>query len=268
MDTLVKTKNTANELNLKIQAHLEELAKATEEAKRSEAMLHYLSFCARFHNYSSSNIWLIMLTKPEATFVAGFHKWKSLGRWVRKGEKGIPILAPILVKEEDQDNLETHHLVGFKVVYVFDVSQTEGEPLPPAPDWKSPEKNQELNQQLIKYAESQGISVSFKNLPMDIQGVSKGGAIDIALGAGTKTLVHEIAHELMHRDKENLESRAIKELEAESVAYVVCKHFGFEGLNSPNYLAFFEVSSKETLSHMDKIMKTAARIITEIKPVA
>ncbi|NLN70314.1 MAG: hypothetical protein GX142_05965 [Chloroflexi bacterium] len=173
-------------------------------------------------------------------------------------------MAPILVKGEEQDGLETKHLVGFKVVYVFDVSQTDGEPLPPEPDWKSPEKNHDLSQRLIQFAKSRGIVVSFKTLPGDIQGISRGGAIEIDHGAGTKTLVHEIAHELMHKDEDNFESRAIKELEAESVAYVVCRYFGTSGLNSSNYLTFFEVSPQEILSHMDSILTTANKIITAI----
>jgi hypothetical protein len=264
MDTIVETKNTANDLHVKIQEHLEELAQATDRAKKSEGMLQYLDFCSKFHSYSLGNIWLIMLAKPEATFVAGFHKWKSMGRWVRKGERGIPILAPILVKEENEDSITTQQLVGFKVVYVFDVSQTDGEPLPPPPDWKSPEKNHELNQRLIKYAESLEIAISFKNLPGDIQGVSKGGAIEIDISAGTKTLVHEIAHEIMHKGVHNLQSRAIKELEAESVAFVVCRYFGLDSLNSPNYIAFIDASTEEIYSQMDRIRHTANRIIISI----
>ena len=269
MDTLVKTKDKANELHLKIHEHLQELAQATDEAKQSEQMQRYLDFCSKLHSYSLGNIWLIMLAKPEATFVAGFHKWKSMGRWVRKGERGIPILAPVLIKQEDQDGIETKHLVGFKVVYVFDVSQTDGEPLPPEPDWKSPEKNIELNQKLIQYAERQGMSVSFNNLPMDIQGVSKGGAIEIDLSAGTKTIIHELAHELMHKEVDFLQnSRAIKELEAESVAYVVSRYFGIENLNSPNYIACMDVTSDDIYTQMENIRNTANQIITAIDPVS
>lgn len=264
MDTLVHTKRSANELHLRFQEHLAELAQATDKAKQSDSMKNYLAFSARFHDFSASNIWLIMLAKPEASFVAGFHKWKSMGRWVRKGERGIPILAPVLIKEKDQDGIETQQLVGFKVVFVFDVSQTDGEPLPEPPDWKSPEKNLELNELLIQFANRQGISVIFKNLPSEIQGVSKGGAIDIDLSAGTKTLVHEIAHELMHKGKNNLQSTVMKELEAEAVAFVVCKHFGLGGLNSPNYLAFFEVSIDDMLNHIDTIRITANKIVTAI----
>lgn len=264
MDTLVKTKDKANELHLKIHEHLQELAQATDEAKQSEQMQRYLGFCSKFHSYSLGNIWLIMLAKPEATFVAGFHKWKSMGRWVRKGERGIPILAPVLIKQEDQDGIETKHLVGFKVVYVFDVAQTLGKPLPEPPDWKSPEKNLELNERLIQFAQSHDISVNYKSLRGEAQGVSRGGAIDIDLIAGTKTLVHEIAHELLHKAEENQFSRNIKEIEAEAIAYVVCAYYDLKGLNSPNYIANFLNDAAVIHTHLERIRSTAAKIITTI----
>ena len=261
MNNIQKSKTSARELNRQIEQHLEELAQATDKARTSEEMLRYLDFCAKFHHYSAGNIWLILLAKPDATHVAGFHKWKSMGRWVRNGEHGIPILAPILVKDENEDSVEKKHLVGFKTVYVFDVSQTDGDPLPPIPEWKSPEKNEELNQRLIHFARGQGISVSFNNLNSDAQGVSKGGEIIIDPSAGTKTLIHEIAHELMHKDENNIQSRATKELEAESVAFIVSKHFRLECLNSPNYIALHGNDAKDIIASMDRIVKTAYEII-------
>lgn len=136
--------------------------------------------------------------------------------------------------------------------------------MPEPPDWKSTEKNLDLNERLIQYANRQGITVSFKTLTKEIQGVSKGGAIDIDLAAGTKTLVHEIAHERMHKGKDNLQCREIKELQAEAVAYVVCRHFGLGGLKSANYLAFFDVTPEQLLTHMEIIRTTANKIITAI----
>lgn len=262
MDTLVETKKTANDLQSTIQSHLEELAQATDEARKSKEMLRYLDFVSKFHKYSPANIWLILLAKPDASRVAGFHKWKSMGRFVRKGEQGLPILAPILVKQEDEDGLEKQMLIGFKVVYVFDVTQTEGEPLPPPPDWKSPEKNNELNDRLIQFAKNHGITVTFKNLPGEIQGVSKGGSIDICPTAGSKTICHEIAHEMLHKDKNNLQNREIKELEAEGVSWVVCRHFGLVNLNCPNYLALLKLNSNEIYAHMERIRDTAHMIIS------
>ena len=264
MDALTVTKNSSDDLQRRIQAHLATLAQATDEARKSKEMQCYLNFCAKFHNYSPGNIWLIFLARPDASLVAGFHKWKSMGRFVRKGEQGLPILAPILIKQEDEDGLEKQVLVGFKVVYVFDVAQTDGDPLPEPPDWKSPEKNLELNECLIQFANTKGITVSFTSLPKETQGVSKGGAIDIDFAAGTKTLVHEIAHELIHKGKDNLLRREIKELQAEAVAYVVCRHFGLDGLKSANYLAFFDVTPEQLLTHMEIIRTTANKIIIAI----
>lgn len=262
MESVSQTKFSAKELNSRIQKYVTELAQATDKARSSNEMHRYLDYCSKFHDYSPRNIWLIMHFRPEATFVAGFYRWISLNRFVRKGEQGIPILAPIIVKEDDKDGIETKQLVGFKVVYVFDVTQTYGEPLPPPPEWKSPEKNKMLNSQLMQFAKNRGIEVSFRNLPGETQGLSRGGAIELSPTAGTIVLVHEISHELMHKGKDNRQTKEIKELQAEAVAYVVCRHFGLENLNSPNYLALFNLKSDEIYANMERIRDTAHKIIT------
>ena len=194
----MQTPNTSVDLKARITKHIQELAEATDAARVSEEMLRYLETCARFHQYSLHNLWLILLSKPDASQVAGFKKWQSMGRCVRRGEHGIPILAPIFSTVTDEDGVELQRLVGFKVVYVFDISQTEGEPLPEPPNWKSPEKNAELQARLLRFAEHKGIQVELEHLGHDIQGVSKGGKVGIDPEAGTKTLIHEIAHELLH----------------------------------------------------------------------
>ena len=130
---------TTQDLQQQINQHFQELVTETDKARTSKVMLDYLDCCAKFHAYSPNNIWLILLARPDASHVAGFHKWKSMGRWVRKGEKGIPIFAPLIHKEIDENDREQRSLFGFKIVHVFDVQQTEGQPLPPQPDWKSPE---------------------------------------------------------------------------------------------------------------------------------
>jgi hypothetical protein len=135
---------TSADLANSITERIEELARSTDVARNSEEMIKYLDTYSRFHNYSIYNIFCIMMAYPEATQVAGFHRWRSMGRYVRKGEKGIPILAPILVNEDPDDPDSEKVLRGFKVVRVFDVSQTDGEPLPEPPNWKSPEKNKKL----------------------------------------------------------------------------------------------------------------------------
>lgn len=252
---------TSNDLLQKINGYLEELACETDLARKSEEMQKYLEFVAKFHNYSPSNIFLIMLTRPDATYVAGFQAWKKIGRYVKKGEHGIPIFAPMIHKEDPDDDNAPKVLSGFKVVYVFDVSQTDGEPLPPVPDWKSPEKNAELNEKLIRFAESKGITVTFKELPGEIQGVSSGGLIEISPNAGSKTLIHEIAHELMHRNRDIQILKGTRELEAESVAYVVSKYFNICGLNSPNYVSLFGQRQNEIIQSMTQILKASQEII-------
>src|ERR1700742_3498273 len=116
---------------------VEELIAALEQGN-SERLLEYLAFQAKFHRYSFNNCLLIAIQKPDATFVAGFQRWKELGRYVRQGEKGIMILAPLVkrsasseaaAKEGDGEESSTR-VVGFRATYVFDVSQTDGDELP------------------------------------------------------------------------------------------------------------------------------------------
>jgi len=260
-----KPRFTSKDLSTRITKHIQELAQATDAARISEEMLHYLDMCARFHKYSPQNVWLIIMSKPNAFRVAGFHRWRSMGRYVKKGEKGIAILAPLMfrVDPDDPDNKNTE-LGGFKVVYVFDVSQTDGEPLPEPPEWKSPEKNAELNRKLTEFAISHNIVVLEKEQPGEVQGRSLKGAVEIDPSAGTKTLVHEIAHELLHNEGSPKLHVNIRELEAESVAYVVCKHFGMDGLASPNYIALHGATAELIIGHLTRIRTTATEIINAV----
>ena len=256
---------TVKELQQQIYQHFQELVDETDKARSSDEMLQYLDCCAKFHTYSPNNIWLILLARPDASYVAGFHKWKSMGRWVRKGERGIPIFAPLIHNGIDENDKEQCSLFGFKIVHVFDVQQTDGEPLPPQPDWKSPAKSEELNLRLIEYAKSQGISVTFKDLNGEVQGVSKGGVIEIDHSAGTKTFIHELAHELLHQGGSGLQSRALRELEAESVAYVVAKHFHLPCLNCPKYLLLHGIDKEQLVEHMGRVQDTASDVIQALE---
>ena len=93
-----------------------------------------------------------------------------MGRYVCKGEKGIPILAPILISSEDENGEKVEQLVGFKAVYVFDISQTDGEPLPDPPDWKSSEQNAKLSKCLMRFADNNNIIIEVKDLAGETQG--------------------------------------------------------------------------------------------------
>jgi len=263
-ETTFAPRFTSADLANSITERIEELAQATDAARMSEEMLRYLDVYSKFHQYSIYNIFCIMMAFPEASQVAGFQRWRSLGRFVRKGEKGIPILAPILFKEDPDDPDSDKVLRGFKVVYVYDISQTDGEPLPEPPNWKSPEKNKKLEEKLIQFANKRGIQVSVVKLGGETQGVSKGGLIEVDPSAGTKTLIHEIGHEILHRDENRPTESCLRELEAESVAYVVCKHFGLEISSSPNYIALHGADSEMIMGHLEWIRKTSIEIIKEI----
>jgi N-terminal domain of anti-restriction factor ArdC len=139
---MAKTQNPSKEEKKKMNSQqiaelttkaIEELAEALE-AGHSEALAQYLAAIGRFHKYSLHNVMLIVLQKPDATHVAGFHAWHKLGRHVRKGEKGITIFAPILrrLREAEGRTRESSEelVLGYRTCAVFDVSQTEGKPLP------------------------------------------------------------------------------------------------------------------------------------------
>lgn len=146
MDTQPYTPRfSSSELSSSITERIRELAEATDTACLTSEMQLYLETCAKFHIYSPYNVFCILMTCPYATAVAGYKKWKSLNRFVCKGEKGIPILAPIIAKENPDDPGSRQVLRGFRVAFVFDISQTEGQPLPSPPNWKSPEQNAVLS---------------------------------------------------------------------------------------------------------------------------
>lgn len=260
MDAKINMPSSAIELQNNVSGYLDELIKRTDEASVSEEINRYLEFSSRFHQYSPSNVFLILLSRPNAARVAGYNQWLKLGRNVKKGEHAIVILAPLLHKELDVDGKETTHLRGFKSVRVFDVAQTEGLELPLPPDWKSPQKNVELQKKLIQFAKSKGIEVVVEELEGEIQGISMGKLIKLSPHAGTKTLIHEICHEILHRG-ENTLTHVERELQAEGVAFVVSRYFDIKGLNSPNYLSLKSISANQIMDHFDRIQNTAHQII-------
>ena len=247
-----------HELQAMIDERIKSLAAATDQALASQAVRDFFKTLSRFHHYSAQNVLLIQFAMPAATRVAGYNAWLKMKRYVKRGEKGIPILAPLVAKGEDG----SAEVKGFKVVYVFDISQTEGEPLPEPPDWKSPERQLALESRLVELAMSQGITVKRKQLQGSTQGLSRHGAIELAEEAGTQTLIHEIAHELLHWDKDDKVDRQTQELEAETVAWIVADHFGLEGLHSANYLALWGIDSDKIMKRMNRIRAVVSKIIS------
>ncbi len=114
---------------------------------------------------------------------------------------------------------------------------------------------------LIQFAHDQGIQIEEKHLGHDIQGISMGGKIVLDPEASTKTIIHEIAHEMLHHVKDVLLDSTIRELEAEGVAYVVGKYFGLNGLSSPNYVALHGATAELIMKHMERIRNISAVII-------
>lgn len=263
----------------KVQELVEKLEHGVAAVYSSDAWRELLEFQAHFHSYSWSNVMLIFLQCPTATQVAGFNKWKDLGRYVKKGEKVIQILAPLISKkvevQDDGEEVEKPTLHGFRTVNVFDVSQTEGKPLPKLTseldgDSETAENLVAALQSVIK------ISVDFEVIQNGAKGYYSPGEHRIAIQAGmrkdhtAKTIIHEYVHSLLHnKDAGNKgKSRGQIEAEAEGTAFVVANYFG---LSTDEYSFPYVASwasgdggSELVRSIGQTIQRTAHQIITTI----
>lgn len=249
------------ELTTQIEKSLETLVVKTGEAKHSEQFTEYLEFASHFHSYSLGNIILIHYQRPNATYVAGYRAWQKMNRFVRKGEKGIAILAPCIYRDKED---ETKTRIYFKTVYVFDISQTEGEPIPEI-NWRTTEQNVLLQASLTAFVEANGWKVKYQDNLDGAEGICRYGAKTISLlkGTGTDSLIHEIGHMLLHENQPDM-SREEKETEAESVSFVVSTHFGLE-TKAPVYLSSW-TEPKQIKEHADRIIQVAHKIIEYVEP--
>ncbi len=202
----VSRTDKAKELRRQIDDSLDTLAQAVDDVRASEAFQRYLQVQARFHRYSWHNSMLIAMQRPDATRVAGYRTWQSLGRQVCKGERGIMIFAPCPWKREVErgdGDTETEQGIYFRAVHVFDVGQTDGKDLPDVDVPTVDTASDDLLAKLRRVADQRGIAVSFAKLSGGLFGVSKGGTIDVdnghATGQQAKTLAHELAHEALHK---------------------------------------------------------------------
>jgi Zn-dependent peptidase ImmA (M78 family) len=255
---------------------LESLNERIDQVQSSSEFKKVLKFFSKFYNYSYQNSMLILMQKPEASFVAGYRQWqKKFDRHVKKGEKGIAILAPFTYKKEvkksnlnsnaDDEETEEVKRTYFNTVYVFDISQTEGDPVPEL-DMEIENSNKELISLLLDYAESQKIEVNFKRLSGSTDGYSRGGEIVINDNANeteqASILVHELAHEHLHFSSEsnslNL-SKEIIEMEAEAVAFVVMDYFNIES-KSDKYLALYK-KSYDLMESFKRINDVSSRFL-------
>jgi antirestriction protein ArdC len=259
---------------------LEKLEKGIEQVRSSEEFKEMLKFFSKFHNYSLNNQILIQLQKSGATHVAGYKKWQKLGRQVQKGEKGIKILAPMTFKKKVEEENENGEIVEkekkvmyFRPVAVFDISQTDGDPIPRI-DLSLKDKFGKIMQPLLKFADKRSIEVEFKTVEEDLiltnayHGYSSGGYIAVKTTDRNKTeqascLVHELAHELLHKENKEELTKEIKELEAEAVAFIVMDHYSVE-LKSSKYLALYK-KSYDLKESMDRISRVSKEIINFTK---
>ena len=272
--------NKTAELNAGIRRTIEQLANETDAERQSQLFRDYLRTSAAFWDYSWHNQFLIWRQRPDASYVGGFNTWLKCGRYVRKGEKGIAILAPMFFKDKRQngDGADAEvKRIWFKVVYVFDISQTDGTPLPELPSKSVGERGQDMLGRLLRFAESRGITVRFVEKCCSLNGAagtSKGTEIEIRTSetdvtTQAATLVHELAHSLLHftpdgkqittRDGKEIDKQQ-RELEAEATAYVVGSYFGIQS-PSDFYLAAYKVTPAMLLEAVETIAATVKAIL-------
>ena len=279
----------------------DKLEQGIKELFESERFKEYLRTMSKFYNYSFNNTLLIAMQKPEATYVAGYTSWqRNFDRQVMKGEKGIKILAPAPYKAQEErekiDPATQKPVIGadgkavtetvevlrpaFKVVSVFDVSQTDGKELPDiiVDELKGTVENYEAFFDALK--QESPVPISFEDIPGGAKGFFSPVESRIAIQEGmseiqtVKTAIHEIAHAKLHAVKpdekttpEDKKDRHTKEVEAESVAYTVCQRYGIETSDySFGYIAGWSSGkeTKELKSSLDTIRKTAAEMIEGI----
>ena len=250
------------------------------EAGHSEVLTQYLGAMAKFHTYSFGNIMLIARQKPSAVNVAGVRSWNSLGRFVRRGEKGILILAPLVgrkvktVEEITRENGEEKNpqaqLYGFRAVYVFDITQTEGKDLPALTEVQGDVGG--YRERLVKFVEAQSIELRYPDKIGPAKGLSYGGKITLLSGMQPaeefSTLVHEISHEMLHRgERRTLTTKTVRETEAEAVAFVVCQAIGLEnGTAAADYIQVWHGDASLLRESLEAVQHTAAVILGGIAP--
>lgn len=260
---------------------IQQLAAALNEG-RSETITRYLATMATFHHYSFTNTLLIFGQRPTATHVAGFHTWLKLGRYVRKGEKGIAIFAPMRLKLRADDERNVNQQVSdettdqtvlrFRIVHVFDIEQTEGESLP-EPARVEGEPAEHLTRLKALIAE-RGITLEYTDTLGLADGASIGGRIFVKAGkpAGEEfaVLVHELAHELLHRRPlEQRPSKTVRETEAEAVAFVVSHAIGLQTSTAcSDYIQLYNGDAKTLMQSLERIQRTSAEILADLVPKA
>ncbi|WP_424004758.1 ArdC-like ssDNA-binding domain-containing protein [Haloarcula salina] len=297
-----ETTDTRNdEMHSTIEQWAEELVENVEAAKASDQFQQWLDVQSRFHDYSHQNTLLIARQCPDATRVAGYRTWQEeFDRQVDEGEQAIWIWAPIIARQcPDCGNSPNYHentdceydetppeewakgAVSFRPVPVFDISQTEGEPLPEL-QTEAHGDAADLLPAVSEAADTLGVRVTFVDSGEWEHGRANGICqptddadeydATVAIKAGgspaatAAVLIHEYAHALLHSGVSDKPEREKREVEAESVAYVVGRHFGLDMSGSALYLAAWQSEEPETiLERLGRISRTTTEVIDAIE---
>jgi antirestriction protein ArdC len=259
-----------------VDAALERLAEALRQGK-PEDLVSYLRFWGSFHRYSYHNAMLILSQKPDATHVAGFHAWRKVGRFVRKGEHGIAILyARIHAREDLETGEKERRLSGFGVGYVFDVTSTEGATLPEAPAWRTqgPANTGDV-ERIADEIRRQGITLRMGRAAVEeripgADGVTyrERDALVIAVrddfdpAHTVHTLLHELAHATLHFGTDRSASREQRELEADAVALAVAAALGYDFTETTyRYLAGWDATAEGLAAVLPRVGRGVQTIL-------
>jgi len=253
---------------------------------QSGRLAEMMKFWSRFHKYSFNNVLMIFFQHPEANLCAGYKTWEKCGRYVKKGEKGIAILAPNIYHQEviDEDSGEKSlitRLDGFRIVHVFDVSQTEGKPLPVEENRLGDTlAGQELYDRLVEVAADIKVILTEDNTG-STKGYYNHGKNMIVLSNTLEgdekaaVLLHELAHALAFRVGEQRQAKNKKDAEyikgeivAEGAAYMAANYFGLDtGECAFNYVAGWSGDLEKVLAWGESVQKVAMELISLVEKV-
>jgi hypothetical protein len=284
-----------------LELYINDLANATDQVAMDAAIRNYLTFYSKFHNYSLTNSMLIFLQKKDAKRVAGYNTWKKKNRGVKKGATAIWIWFPMQVKAGEETDTSNVDFTGvddavrkgktitrFSMGKVYDISDTyplneKGE-VPETPKWygenEPSEVADELTERLSKFAETLGIKLTKTDSEGGEKGYSAGEHINLSSdvsGVGqASTLAHELAHELLHWktkspfyiDDDTVNTREMKELQAESVSYAIMKYFELPVTQHPTYLALWKANKEKIMKNLNIIVKCSKFIIDGVDGIS
>ncbi len=268
----MKGANLSRAYRQQVEKLMADLGHGVEEIYSHDRWGDALRFLSKFYTYSWFNAMLIGMQCPSASLVAGYQAWKVKGRHVRRGERSIKIMAPRTATVQDPKTGEEEEVVtGFRTVSVFDLSQTDGAPVPEFPEWTRPvgggAKARSFYSRLKKIIPvpvlegDTGTADGFYDVKAKQITIKK----DLPMGAKAITLIHEYTHALLHNDLPHRSMLKYYEAVAEGVAYIVARFFELDpGMSSFEYIALWSLDKDLIWTVGPQIQKTAAKIIRQL----